>query len=55
MGISAASFFCQVAALALVPDMFCNFFILKNRKIANNLAPTVAREKVSTDFETLEF
>ncbi len=33
-GISAASFCPQVAAW--VPDMFCNFYLLKNRKIAKN-------------------
>ncbi len=42
-GISAASFCCQVAALVL--DMFCNFYLVKNPKIANNLATTEAREK----------
>jgi hypothetical protein len=42
-GKSAASFCCQVAAL--VPDMFCNFYLVKNHKIANNSATTEAREK----------
>jgi hypothetical protein len=32
-GISAASFCHQVAAL--VPDTFCNFYLVKNHKIAN--------------------
>jgi hypothetical protein len=42
-GISAASF-CHQAA-ALVPDMFCNFYLVKHHKIANNSATTDAREK----------
>ena len=42
-GISAASFCHQMAAL--VPDIFCNFYIVKNHKIANNSATTEAREK----------
>jgi len=52
-GISAASFCCQVAAL--VPDMFYNFYLVKNHKIANNSATTEAREKISTCLESLEF
>jgi hypothetical protein len=51
-GKSAASFCHQVAA-ALVPDMFCNFYLVAN-KIANNSATTEAREK-STYLESLEF
>ncbi len=39
-GISAASFCRQVAAL--VPDMFCNFYLAKNYKIVNNSATTEA-------------
>jgi hypothetical protein len=50
-GISAASFCCQVAAL--VPDVFCNFYFVKNHKIANNSASTEAREKISTHLEAL--
>jgi len=42
-GKSATSFCCQVAALVL--DMFCNFYLVKNHKIANNSATTEAREK----------
>ena len=42
-GISAASFCHQVAAL--VPDMVCNFYLVKNHKIANNSATIEAREK----------
>jgi hypothetical protein len=42
---------CQVAAL--VPDMFCNFYLTKNYKIANNSATTEAREKIKHIFEIL--
>ncbi len=42
-GKSAASFCRQVAAL--VPVKFCNFYFVKNHKIANNPATTEAREK----------
>jgi hypothetical protein len=52
-GKSAASFCHQVAAL--VPDMFCIFYLMKNHKIANNSANTEAREKISTYLESLEF
>jgi hypothetical protein len=40
---------------ALVPDMFGNFDLVKNRKNGNNSATTEAREKVSTYLESLEF
>jgi hypothetical protein len=50
-GISAAIFCYQVAAM--VPDVFCNFYIVKNHKIDNNSATTEA--KISTYFESLEF
>ncbi len=49
----AASFCCQAAAL--VPDMFCNFYLGKNHKIAENWTATNAVEKISTDLESLEF
>jgi hypothetical protein len=52
-GISAASFCHQVAAL--VPDMFCNFYLAKYHKNANNPATTEAREKISTYLESYEF
>jgi hypothetical protein len=42
-GISAASFCLQVAAL--FPDMFCNFYFVKNHEIAKNSTATKAREK----------
>ncbi len=41
--VSAASFCCQVAAL--VPDMYCNFYLVKNHKIVNNSVTTEARQK----------
>jgi hypothetical protein len=40
---------------ALVPDMFSKFYLAKNHQIANNSATTEAREKISTDLESLEF
>jgi hypothetical protein len=42
-GKSAARLCCQGAAL--VPYMFCNFYLVKNCKTANNSATTEAREK----------
>jgi hypothetical protein len=38
-----------------VQDMFCNFYLVKNHKIANNALATEAGEKVSTDLESVEF
>ncbi len=35
--------------------MFCNFYLVKNHKIANNSTTTEAREKVRKDLESLEF
>ncbi len=43
----------QVAAW--VPDMFCNLYLVKSHKIANNSATTEAGEKISTNSEYLEF
>jgi hypothetical protein len=51
-GKSAAIFCHQVAAW--VPDMFCNFYFVKSHKIADNSATTEAREKISTDLESVE-
>jgi hypothetical protein len=42
-GKSAASFCHQVAAL--VPAMFCKFYLVKNHKIADKSAIAEAREK----------
>ncbi len=43
LGKSAASVCCQVEVL--VPDMFWNFCLVKNYKIANNSVIAEAREK----------
>jgi hypothetical protein len=52
-GKSAASFCRQVAAW--FPVMFCNFCLVKNHKITNDSTTTKAREKISTDLESLSF
>ncbi len=39
---------------ALVPDMFCNIYLVKNHKIANNSATTKATEKIGTYLDSLE-
>jgi len=36
-------------------QMFCNFYAVKNHKIAKNSTTTNAREKISTDLESSEF
>ncbi len=51
--MSAASFFCKVAAW--FPDMLNNSYLVKIHKIVNFSATTEAREKLSTNIETLEF
>jgi hypothetical protein len=33
---------------AWVPDMFCNFYLVKNHKIAINATAAKGREKIST-------
>jgi hypothetical protein len=35
--------------------MFCIFYLVKNRAIANNLLTMEVREKMSTDLESFEF
>ncbi len=40
---------------AWVLDMFCDFYFVKNHKIVNNSTTNRAREKISTDLESLEF
>jgi len=40
---------------ALFPDMFCNFYLGKNHKIAKNSTTTKARGKISTALESLGF
>ncbi len=52
-GKSVASFCHQVAAW--VPDMFCNFYFVKNHKIVKNSRTTKARVKISTDLESFKF
>ncbi len=52
-GKSAVILCHQVAAW--VPDMFRNFCSVKSHKIADNSATTEAREKISTDLESVEF
>ncbi len=52
-GKSSASFCRQVAAL--VPAMFCNFYIVKTHNIADKSTTTEDKEKISTDLESLEF
>jgi hypothetical protein len=51
-GKSAANLCQQVAAL--IPDMFSNFYLVKNHKIVNNSATTEATEKISAYLESLE-
>jgi hypothetical protein len=48
---SVASFCHQVAAR--VPDIFCNFCLVENHKIANDSTTAEAREKKRTDIEPL--
>jgi hypothetical protein len=52
-GKSAASF-CRQAA-AWFPDMFGNFYVVKNPEIAKNSTTTKAREKISTYLESSKF
>jgi hypothetical protein len=51
-GKSAASFCCQVAAW--FQDMFGNFYLAKNHKIANNSRTTEAK-KISANLEYSKF
>jgi hypothetical protein len=39
---------------AWVPDMFCNFYIVKNHKGADLSASTEAIEKISVVLESIE-
>jgi hypothetical protein len=52
-GESAASFCRWVAAL--FPDIFCNFYVVKNHKIAKNSTTTKAIEKISTYWNPYNF
>jgi hypothetical protein len=38
----------------MVPDVVCNFYSVKNHKSAKNTTTIKAREKISTDLESLE-
>jgi hypothetical protein len=40
--------------MAWFPDMFCNFYLMKNHKNAYDSATTEAKEKIRTDLESLE-
>ncbi len=44
---------CQI--LSPGGNMFCEFYLVKNHKIANNSATTEANEKISIDLESVEF
>ncbi len=46
--------FCWNVAVR-VSDMFCNFYLLKNYKSANNSTTTKGREKISADLESSTF
>jgi hypothetical protein len=51
---SAASFCRQVAAW--IPDMFCNFYLVKNQKIVtNDSTMPEAIEEISADLESFKF
>jgi hypothetical protein len=52
-GIQLTSFCHQLAAL--LPELFCNLYLVKNHKIAKNSTTTTASEKISADLECLEF
>jgi hypothetical protein len=53
-GKSGTCFCRQVAAW--FPDMFCNFYSVKNHTIAKkNSTTTKAREKIMTDLKSLNF
>jgi hypothetical protein len=40
--------YCRKVA-ARFPDMFCNFYLVKNHKIAKNSTTNKVREKIITD------
>ncbi len=50
----SAARFCHRMA-AWIPDMFCDIYLVKGRKIANNSAITETREKIITYLESVEF
>jgi hypothetical protein len=52
-GKSAANCCHQVAAW--FPEMFCNFYLVKNHKIAKNSTTSKAGEKINADLKSSEF
>ncbi len=52
-GADAAGVCHQVAAL--FPDIVSSFYLVKNRRNANNSTATKAGGKICTDLESLEF
>ncbi len=46
--------FCHWVAVQF-PDLFFNFYLMKNHKVANKSVAIEAREKVNTDLESLYF
>ena len=40
---------------SMAADMFCNFYLAKNHEIVNSSTFTKAKDKISTDLESLEF
>jgi len=50
LGTESAARFCRQVA-AWVPDVFCNFYLVKNYEIAQNSTTTKAREKNKHIFE----
>jgi hypothetical protein len=47
-------FLVQATGGSMVLDKFCNFYLVKNHKIANSSATTGSIEKKSTHFESLK-
>ncbi len=43
----------RIANIRHLPDLFCNFILVKNHKIAKNSTTTKARAKISPDLESL--
>jgi hypothetical protein len=52
-GKSVANFCCQVASW--ISDMFCNFYLVKNHKMAENSTTTKGKEKINMDLESVKF
>jgi hypothetical protein len=45
----------RLPVAALFPDIFCNFYLVKKHTIAKNSTIIKAKEKISTELESLEF